>query len=453
MRKMKTRIMVAVLALTVAVPLARLTPEAMTYNKIVEITKDGQVVDSYRGVDAVYRKNAYETELPWNCAGYVRAFYQKIYGVNVTNLFHGQIPNGNKDGGAVEFVQVKAPKEGDICGEVKESTNHWTIVRKVMGDAIVVIEQNYKWMEDDKVYCQINRKVNYKDGDYRFYRLASRTKESERVIAKGNTSGSAKETEKKTEKTTQKKTTVKPTEKTTQKTTTAKPTEKKTEKTTAKPAEKTTQKKTTAKPTEKTTQKKTTAKPTEKTTQKTTTAKPTEKKTEKTTAKPAEKTTQKKTTAKPTEKKTEKTTAKPAKKTSQKKTDCKSHTEPDVRIVSNITEISINPKATFDLAVTYEGTQNKPETVTYSSSDKDVASVDRQGKVTAKKPGVTTITMSADGAKASCVINVKGEPQAEKLSGQQKTADKETVKNTEKKTEKTTTKKITTKKATTKKKK
>ncbi len=425
MRKMKTRIMVAVLALTVAVPLARLTPEAMTYNKIVEITKDEQVVDSYRGVDAVYRKNAYETELPWNCAGYVRAFYQKIYGVNVTNLFHGQIPNGNKDGGAVEFVQVKTPKEGDICGEVKESTNHWTIVRKVMGDAIVVIEQNYKWMEDDKVYCQINRKVNYKDGDYRFYRLASRTKESERVTAEGNTSGSAKETEKKTEKTTQKKTTVKPT----QKKTTAKPTEKKTEKTTAKPTEKTTQKKTTAKPTEKTTQKKTT--------QKKTTAKPTEKTTKKTT----------------TEKKTEKTTAKPAKKTSQKETDCKSHTEPDVRIVSNITEISINPKATFDLAVTYEGTQNKPETVTYSSSDKDVASVDRQGKVTAKKPGVTTITMSADGAKASCVINVIGEPQAEKLSGQQKAADKKTVKNTEKKTEKKITKKITTKKATTKKKK
>ena len=356
-----------------------ISTQAVTYNKIVEITDDEQVVDSFRGVDAIYRYNAYETELPWNCAGYVRAFYQQIYGVNVTNLFRGQIPNGNKDGQYVEFAQVASPKIGDICGEVKENSNHWTIVRKVMGDTIVVIEQNYKWVSDDKIYCQIKRKINYKEADYRFYRLASNTKDSERVTIE-------LPAEQATEKSTE--------------TSTETSTEKSTEKSKEKPTEKSTEK----------SKEKTTEKSTEKSKEKTT---------EKSTEKSKEK---------PTEKSTEKSKEK-SKGTTTKKTDKTTENITERILISNITEIVLYSGTRFQLDVIYKDSGTKPEQTTFSSNDASVAKVSKGGSVLAKKPGTAVITMATYDGKTSCLVKVNGMTEAE-------TSEKEEAKDSKEKANK-----------------
>ena len=45
--------------------------------------------------------------------------------------------------------------------------------------------------------------------------------------------------------------------------------------------------------------------------------------------------------------------------------------------------------------------------ITYSSSNKKVATVNAKGKVTAKKAGTTVITVKADGVVRTCTVTVK----------------------------------------------
>ena len=48
------------------------------------------------------------------------------------------------------------------------------------------------------------------------------------------------------------------------------------------------------------------------------------------------------------------------------------------------------------------------EKITYSSSNKKVATVDKKGKITAKKKGKSTITVkTSNGKKATCKVTVK----------------------------------------------
>ncbi|MGN0243429.1 MAG: Ig-like domain-containing protein [Lachnospiraceae bacterium] len=444
---MKVKKMLGALLALICITCFCMTPVTVqAYNEIVEITEEDQVVDSYRGVDALYRPNAYETTLPYNCAGYVRSFYQEIYGVNVTNLFCGQTPNGNKDGQAVGFVRVKSPQAGDICGEVKlaKGTNHWTIVRKVQGDTIVVIEQNYKWTgADGKIYCQVNRQIPYKEaGDYRFYRLESKTdaneiyvegivtpeqdktakSENKTEIKKATTKAStAKATEKTTEKATTKASTAKATEKTTEKAATKASTAKATEKTTEKAATKASTAKATEKTTEKATTKASTAKATEKTTEKAATKASTAKATEKTTEKAATKVSTAKVTAKPTAKTSAtKVTAKPTTKVSIAKPTEKPTEKATVEaaakkgiqsIISNISELAVHRKAQFHLQVTYEQSGKTVKDVTYRSEDPTIAKVNKEGIVSAVSSGKTRIIMTVGDAETACTVTVYERPQ------------------------------------------
>lgn len=75
-------------------------------------------------------------------------------------------------------------------------------------------------------------------------------------------------------------------------------------------------------------------------------------------------------------------------------------------------------KTSLDLTVGDSATLNakvEPENATYptviwTSSNPNVATVDSTGKVTALKPGTTTITAKADGKTAECTVTVSREP-------------------------------------------
>lgn len=73
-------------------------------------------------------------------------------------------------------------------------------------------------------------------------------------------------------------------------------------------------------------------------------------------------------------------------------------------ITLNKTKVSINKGNTLQLKATVKGAS---KTVTWKSSKPSIASVDKNGKVTAKKAGSTTITATANGVIAKCTITVK----------------------------------------------
>ncbi|MBQ2800624.1 MAG: Ig-like domain-containing protein [Lachnospiraceae bacterium] len=74
----------------------------------------------------------------------------------------------------------------------------------------------------------------------------------------------------------------------------------------------------------------------------------------------------------------------------------------------NASKITVGTKATFTLTATVNPTNAKYKNITWSSSNKKVATVSKKGKVTAKKAGTATITaLTKDGKKATCKVTVK----------------------------------------------
>lgn len=73
----------------------------------------------------------------------------------------------------------------------------------------------------------------------------------------------------------------------------------------------------------------------------------------------------------------------------------------------NKSKCTLKKGKTFTIKVT-RNPITATEKITYSSSDKKVATVDKKGKITAKKKGKATITVKAsNGKKASCKVTVK----------------------------------------------
>jgi len=69
--------------------------------------------------------------------------------------------------------------------------------------------------------------------------------------------------------------------------------------------------------------------------------------------------------------------------------------------------VSLVPKTSTTLTV-IRNPISATEKITYTTSDKKIATVNNKGKVTAKKPGTVTITAkSANGKKATCKVTVK----------------------------------------------
>ena len=68
---------------------------------------------------------------------------------------------------------------------------------------------------------------------------------------------------------------------------------------------------------------------------------------------------------------------------------------------------SLYVKESFVLKATITGKEDK---ASFKSSNSSVASVDKNGKVTAKKKGTATITATANGVNAECKVTVKSVP-------------------------------------------
>ncbi len=75
--------------------------------------------------------------------------------------------------------------------------------------------------------------------------------------------------------------------------------------------------------------------------------------------------------------------------------------KPSVKL--NRTSLTLTKGKTYTLKTTVTGTN---KAVTWSSSNSSVASVDKNGKVTAKTKGTATITAKVDGVSASCKVTV-----------------------------------------------
>lgn len=76
-------------------------------------------------------------------------------------------------------------------------------------------------------------------------------------------------------------------------------------------------------------------------------------------------------------------------------------------ITLNATTLTIEPGKTRTLTATVMPSNANDKTVSWSSSDTEIASVDDSGTVTAIKEGTATITARAGGITATCEVTVK----------------------------------------------
>ena len=86
-------------------------------------------------------------------------------------------------------------------------------------------------------------------------------------------------------------------------------------------------------------------------------------------------------------------------------------TEPTIKL--DKTSANLYVKETVVLKAEIKGKEDK---ATFKSSNSNIASVDKDGKVTAKKKGTATITASANGKETSCKVTVKNAPSGAKTT-------------------------------------
>ena len=143
-------------------------PANAATGQMITITATGQVVDSFNGVDSLYRPGSGDgSDSTYGCHAYVIRYYKSVYGKTVYNLFHAQTPMAYGD----TFVKVTNPQPGDICAQIKSSSNHWSIVKSVSGTTVSVIDQNNKWVANGVTYAY--KDFSYDVSEVVFYRLAS----------------------------------------------------------------------------------------------------------------------------------------------------------------------------------------------------------------------------------------------------------------------------------------
>ncbi len=159
----------AVMLFLIAVQLPMPKASALSTQEDVEITKNGQIVDSFQGIDAEYVTYSSYTGY-YSCAGFVSRFYSKIFGVTVYNINTvDDMPSVYKSGHTVELKKVSTPAPGDIM-QTKDYT-HVAIVKEVSGSTVTLIEQNYKWTSSStgKLLTRVNRRTTSTANYY--YRL------------------------------------------------------------------------------------------------------------------------------------------------------------------------------------------------------------------------------------------------------------------------------------------
>ncbi|MCR5371263.1 MAG: hypothetical protein K6E83_11220 [Clostridium sp.] len=134
-------------------------PEDDLAERDVLVTEEAQPVNYLNGVAALCRPGGREDFDPlYSCTAFVVRYYHDVYGMPVYNMWQYKIPT---DGRAVPFTMTTDPEPGDIGYQTtSEGGPHWFIVKHVNRDgSVVVLEQNWKWMEYGETWCTVNRRV------------------------------------------------------------------------------------------------------------------------------------------------------------------------------------------------------------------------------------------------------------------------------------------------------
>lgn len=165
----------AAIIATIVVPSGITTNASSIYkSRQIRVTKSArQVVDKFNGVKAYYRKGKNDgSNKFYSCAAYVKRYYKKVYGKNVSNLLYNRTPITSGDC----FVRVSKPHVGDIVAmNTNHGTTHWAIAKKINANgSVTLIEQNWKWTQSSSTQCVVNRTV--RSSNVRFYRLKSEAK-------------------------------------------------------------------------------------------------------------------------------------------------------------------------------------------------------------------------------------------------------------------------------------
>lgn len=136
----------------------------------IQITSNGQTVDTFNGVSAQYIMGIGNSNTgKYCCANYVDKYYRAVFGISVWNMFTGRTPTASSG----SFRVISSPKAGDVGYQLNGSNSgHWFIIKTVNGDGTyTIIEQNWKWKKGNGTYCNVNRKVSYsKTKGLKFFR-------------------------------------------------------------------------------------------------------------------------------------------------------------------------------------------------------------------------------------------------------------------------------------------
>ena len=142
-------VIVAIVTLCSAFPVS-----AANYDRVQIITKN-QIVDTLNGVPAKYVPGVNNSNTgSLCCAGYVKQYYEQIFGVTVSGLVNNGTPKTSEKG--YSFKQITS---GIKVGDIVRLPGHWAIVKSVSGKNITLIEQNWKWLSAGKTYAAVNRVV------------------------------------------------------------------------------------------------------------------------------------------------------------------------------------------------------------------------------------------------------------------------------------------------------
>jgi len=155
MKKMSKKLLAVVLMFISSLLImgnSMIVQAATTQN--IQITNDGQVVDSFNGVDAAYvKRNSNSGE--FSCAGYVKKYYETVFGVSVSNLLSNRTPIVSESG--YEFREVTS---GILPSDLCQMPHHWAITKEADGDRLTLIEQNWKYKDaQGRIFATINREV------------------------------------------------------------------------------------------------------------------------------------------------------------------------------------------------------------------------------------------------------------------------------------------------------
>ncbi len=123
----------------------------------VVVTGDEMVVDTFNGVDALYRAHEYDDESDvYSCAAFVKRYYATVYGVEVGGLFTDLVPTASYGW----FEETWEPQPGDIGYQDYCGDGHWFIIKSVNEDgSYTIIEQNWKFEQYGETVCIKDRIV------------------------------------------------------------------------------------------------------------------------------------------------------------------------------------------------------------------------------------------------------------------------------------------------------